>query len=29
MGVTVTLSSEELAQVRQLTEIDSDSEAVG
>jgi hypothetical protein len=28
MGVTVTLSSEELAQVRQLTEIDSGSEAV-
>jgi adenosine deaminase len=29
MGVTVTLSSEELAQIRQLTQIDSDSEAVG
>lgn len=29
MSVTVTLSSEELAQIRQLTQIDSDSEAVG
>jgi|ABSQ01.1.fsa_nt_gi Arc/MetJ family transcription regulator len=29
MGVTVTLSTDELAQVKQLTQIDSDSEAVG
>ncbi len=29
MSVTVTLSSEELAQIRQLTQIDSDAEAVG
>ncbi|MBM4090440.1 MAG: hypothetical protein FJ276_13620 [Planctomycetes bacterium] len=29
MGITVTLSNEELAQIKQLTQIDSDSEAVG
>ena len=29
MGITVTLSSEEVAQIKQLTQIDSDSEAVG
>jgi hypothetical protein len=29
MSVTVTLSNEELAQIKQLTQIDSDSEAVG
>jgi Arc/MetJ family transcription regulator len=29
VGVTVTLSTDELAQVTQLTQIDSDSEAVG
>lgn len=28
MGVTVALSTDELAQVKQLTQIDSDSEAV-
>jgi Arc/MetJ family transcription regulator len=29
MAITVTLSSEELAQIKQITQLDSDSEAVG
>ncbi len=29
MGITVTLSDEELTQIKQITQLDSDSEAVG
>ncbi len=29
MGITVTLSTDEIAEIRKLTQVDSDSEAVG